>query len=476
MRNRERADDKHSMRTTTRTAIAVSMCLLGASVARAGQGDTYVAVDLTPTGFVESQAVGASNGAQVGFGLGASTFGAEHALLWTGTAASAVDLHPAGYHMSNALATSGVRQVGWATHPDTATSHAFLWSGSAASSVDLNPAGMVFSRAHGVFGDVQVGSGGGAATGFIEHALLWRGNAASVLDLNPPGFFTSNARAVSEDQQVGVGDNGRALMWTGTAESAVDLTPFWCLDAQALAVSGGQQVGRCRAVPDFSQHALLWTGSAATAVDLHPAGYLASEAHGVASGRQVGFGVPPGGPSHALVWSGTADSVIDLNQFLPSGFADAVALGIDDHGQIVGWARETARGQFLHAFIWKPVPRETAVAIDIKPGSRTNSINPQSNGRIAVAILSSADFDAAAQTDPSSLTFGQTGNEASLISCSPILMDVNFDERNDLVCHFATQLTGFVGDDTRGVLRGTTIDGVAIAGADSIQVVPRNRN
>jgi len=452
------------------------MCLLSASIARAGQGDTYVAVDLTPTGFVQSQAAGASNGAQVGFGFGASTFGAEHALLWSGIAASAVDLHPAGYQMSNAVATSGVKQVGWAVHPDTATPHAFLWSGSAANGVDLNPTEMVFSRAHGAFGDVQVGSGGGAATGFVEHALLWRGTAASALDFNPPGFFTSEARAASEDQQVGVGNNGRALLWTGTAESAVDLTPFSCLDAQAFGVSGGQQVGRCRAVPDFNQHAVLWTGSAASAVDLHPAGYLASEAHGVANGRQVGFGVPPGGPAHALVWSGTADSVIDLNQFLPSGFADAVALGIDDQGQIVGWARQTAGGQFLHAFIWKLVPGETAVVIDIKPGSAINTINPQSNGRIAVAILSTADFDAGAQPVPSSLTFGHTGNEASLTSCSPIPIDVNFDGRNDLICHFATQLTGFVRGDTRGMLRGTTIGGTAIVGSDSIQLVPVNRN
>ncbi len=474
MRNQERAGDTHSMRTIAGTAIAVLMCLLGASVARAGQGDTYVAIDLTPAGFVQSQAVGASNGAQVGFGIGASTFGAEHALLWTGTAASAVDLHPPGYQMSNALAISGIRQVGWATHPATATAHAFLWSGSAASGVDLNPAEMVFSRAHGVFGDVQVGSGGGAATGFIEHALLWRGNAASVLDLNPPGFFTSSARAASADQQVGVGNNTRALLWTGTAESAVDLTPFWCLDAEAVGVSGGQQVGRCRAAPDFSQHALMWTGSAAGAVDLHPLGYLVSEAHGVSNGRQVGFGVPPGGPAHALVWSGNADSVIDLNQFLPSGFGDAVALGIDDRGQIVGWARETSAGQFLHAFVWKPVARETAVTIDIKPGSATNSINPQSKGRIAVAILSSPDFDAAAQTDASSLTFGRTGDEASLTSCSPVPVDVNFDGRNDLLCHFATQLTGFVRGVAQGILRGITVDGAAIAGADSIQLVPRN--
>jgi hypothetical protein len=74
------------------------------------------------------------------------------------------------------------------------------------------------------------------------------------------------------------------------------------------------------------------------------------------------------------------------------------------------------------------------------------------------------------------LTFGRTGDEASLASCSPIAFDVNGDGRDDLVCHFATQLTGFVPGDTSGTLRGTTIDGVAIGGADSIHLVPAERN
>jgi len=174
-------------RTTAARRIAslVSICLLGASTAAADQADdAYVAIDLTPAGFVESQAAGASSGSQVGFGFGAATFGAEHALLWAGSPASAVDLHPAGYVMSNALGASGIRQVGWASAADTGVPHAFLWSGSAASGVDLHPPDFTYSRARGTFGDVQVGSGAGPATGFSDHALLWTGTATSVIDLN----------------------------------------------------------------------------------------------------------------------------------------------------------------------------------------------------------------------------------------------------------------------------------------------------
>jgi hypothetical protein len=458
--------------TGVRISAAALGCLLTATASFAQRPDRYIAIDLTPEGFVESQAAGAANGLQVGFGFGTATSGAEHALLWFGSATSAVDLHPlTGYHMSNALAASGLTQVGWATHADFGVPHAFLWSGSAATGVDLNPEAFGFSRAFGVFGDVQVGLSGGPSTGFIQHAVLWRGIAASVVDLNPAGFFASEARAASSDQQVGVGNLGRALLWTGTAESAVDLTPVWCVEAEASGVSGGQQVGRCRAMADFNDHAVLWTGSPASAVDLHPTGYVFSEARGVANGLQVGFGAPAGGPTHALVWAGTADSVMDLNQFLPEGFTDAVALGIGEQGTIVGWAREAASG-LLRAFLWKPAARERVVTIDIKPGNPGNTLNPDADGIITIAILSTSDFDAFATIDQGSLTFGRTGDEASLVSCVPQAIDVNRDGAADLVCVFDTTATGLTRGDATGTLRGRTTDGQAIVGSDLIRIVP----
>src|SRR5207247_7060031 len=55
-----------------------------------------------------------------------------------------------------------------------------------------------------------------------------------------------------------------------------------------------------------------------------------------------------------------------------------------------------------------------------------------SQSSISVAILSSAGFNPSADVDPSSLTFGTTGNEASQPSCNPIPA-VNGDGVDDLV-------------------------------------------
>lgn len=93
-------------------------------------------------------------------------------------------------------------------------------------------------------------------------------------------------------------------------------------------------------------------------------------------------------------------------------------------------------------------PRLVSVGIDIKPGSHPNSIDPRSGGVITVALLSSPDFDATAQVDEGSLTFGRTGDEHSLAFCNASPEDVNIDGLRDLVCHFSTRLTGFVSGDT----------------------------
>jgi hypothetical protein len=69
-------------------ALAV-LVLSGAQPAAAA----YVAIDLHPSGFTSSEALGVSGGQQVGFGESVEG-GGPHALLWTGSAGSVVDLHP----------------------------------------------------------------------------------------------------------------------------------------------------------------------------------------------------------------------------------------------------------------------------------------------------------------------------------------------------------------------------------------------
>ena len=111
------------------------------------------------------------------------------------------------------------------------------------------------------------------------------------------------------------------------------------------------------------------------------------------------------------------------------------------------------------------------VDIDIKPGRVPNSINRGSRGKISVAILSGPMFDAPSEVDPISLTFGRTGDEASLAFCSNTPKDVNGDGLPDMVCHFYTQSTGFLSRDTQGVLKGKTLSGVPIKGTDSVRIV-----
>ena len=110
--------------------------------------------------------------------------------------------------------------------------------------------------------------------------------------------------------------------------------------------------------------------------------------------------------------------------------------------------------------------------IDVKPGSCPNSINPHSRGRIPVAVLSTADFDAPNEVDRDSLTFGPTGDEDSLAFCSPSPEDVNGDGLYDLVCHFYTQAAGFTAGDAVAFLKGYLSGGEFFWGTDAVKIVP----
>lgn len=116
-------------------------------------------------------------------------------------------------------------------------------------------------------------------------------------------------------------------------------------------------------------------------------------------------------------------------------------------------------------------PQPLTVAIDIKPGGLPNSINPKSRGKLSVAILSTAGFEAPARVDCSSLTFGRTGDEQSLGFCNASPEDVNRDGFLDLVCHFDTLTAAFKSGDTQGMLKGRTVTGIPIMGTDAVRIV-----
>jgi hypothetical protein len=108
------------------------------------------------------------------------------------------------------------------------------------------------------------------------------------------------------------------------------------------------------------------------------------------------------------------------------------------------------------------------VVIDIKPGSFPNSINPTKKGVIPVAILTTDVFDAA-RIDRTRLRFGRIGSEAAPVHSA--LEDVDADGDTDMILHFRTQDTGIVCNDISAFVTGTTFDGKAIQGADSVNTV-----
>jgi len=117
--------------------------------------------------------------------------------------------------------------------------------------------------------------------------------------------------------------------------------------------------------------------------------------------------------------------------------------------------------------------KRVAVEIDIKPGRGVPStINLTSKRKIPVAILSTPSFNALS-IDTSTLTFGHTGYEHSLVSCNRHGEDANSDGLLDLVCHFSVSQTGFKVGDSKGILKGIagTPGPVLFAGSGAVRII-----
>lgn len=126
------------------------------------------------------------------------------------------------------------------------------------------------------------------------------------------------------------------------------------------------------------------------------------------------------------------------------------------------------------------IPDTVSVSIDIKPGSASNPVNPESSGVTPVAILSSERFDASNVTaDSVRLAFSDD------LAHDGHLEDVNDDGLEDLVLHFETESLVLAegGDAATAVLDGRTVNGelilargtVTIVGNDDRGRIPPNR-
>jgi len=122
-----------------------------------------------------------------------------------------------------------------------------------------------------------------------------------------------------------------------------------------------------------------------------------------------------------------------------------------------------------------PATRVTDPVIDIKPGSHSNSFNPDSQGVVPVAILTTStgagdtlDFDAT-HVDPLTVQFGPDG--AMEAHGRGHVKDVDGDGDLDLVLHFETRQTGIACGNIEASVAGITFAGEDIEGTDSIRTV-----
>ncbi|MFA5103197.1 MAG: LamG domain-containing protein, partial [Candidatus Thermoplasmatota archaeon] len=112
----------------------------------------------------------------------------------------------------------------------------------------------------------------------------------------------------------------------------------------------------------------------------------------------------------------------------------------------------------------------TDISIDIKPGDYPNTINPKSQGKVPVAILTTEDFDAS-EVNPDSIDF---------LSAAPVLWameDVDSDNDSDMILHFNIPELDFTllmdegGEYPYAYLYGQTVNGTAIEGKDTVRLL-----
>ena len=129
---------------------------------------------------------------------------------------------------------------------------------------------------------------------------------------------------------------------------------------------------------------------------------------------------------------------------------DILGYGFLDHG-----------GQM--AFKLTPEQR-TEVSIDVLPGDPANQVFPNQSGRLPVAVLGDASFDAT-QVDPATLRFGP-GFAAP--ATPPVIEDVDGQYGDDTTVKFEVPESGIVCNATEVRLLGETYAGDAFGGFDSI--------
>ncbi len=164
--------------------------------------------------------------------------------------------------------------------------------------------------------------------------------------------------------------------------------------------------------------------------------------------------------------------------------ANAVLTAYDAWGDVLFNGRiSCVEGAYVSLASESVGSEDLDVQIDVKPGENPNIINPRSNGKIAVAVLSDGTFDAT-QVLPETVYFAGAGvakNDKGKYMAHA--EDIDEDGNDDMVFHFQTSeleleggvitltLTGQLDSQTAVESAGQINDGTVISGTDNVQVL-----
>jgi hypothetical protein len=124
----------------------------------------------------------------------------------------------------------------------------------------------------------------------------------------------------------------------------------------------------------------------------------------------------------------------------------------------------SATGGVVNAFAAVDGLPVTVTAMDVLPGDSANVVYPNQGGKLPVAVLSSATFDAA-QVDPATLRFG--AGQATPTD-APVINNVDGQHGSDTTVSFQMAESGIVCNDTDVSLSGETYSGEHFIAEDMI--------